>query len=84
MGQIFVANTGGVSSKEGAATCMAMERILTNFCDEVTEGRSSARVEEEGFELHVGGWIGNCKRAGRTEVCCRCVTLFCILFVRYF
>jgi len=37
-------------------TAMAMER-LSNFNDEVTEGWSSVRVEEEWAER--GGWIVN-------------------------
>ena len=51
---IFVAILAGVCFKEG--TAMAMER-LDNFSDEVTEGRSSARVEEERVERC--GWIVN-------------------------
>ena len=58
MGQIFVAILAGVCSKEGGtmAIAMAMER-LENLSDEVTEGRSNVRVEEERVER--GGWIVN-------------------------
>ena len=57
MGQIFASNLAiltAVCSKEGAV--MAMER-LTNFSDEVTEGRSSVTLEEERVERDI--WIVN-------------------------
>ena len=47
MGQIFVAILVGVCSKEDAA--MAME-LLQDLSDEVMEGRSNVRVEEERVE----------------------------------
>jgi len=49
---------------------MAMEQIIANFTDELTEGRSNVRVDEERVER--GGWFMNRggRRAGRIEVCC--------------
>ena len=43
-----------------------MER-LENLNDEVTEGRSSIRVDEDRVER--GGWIVNNMRVKRIEVC---------------
>ena len=48
-------NVGGSLFQRGG-TATVMER-LENFSDEVTEGQSSVRVEEERVER--GGWIVN-------------------------
>jgi len=55
MGQIAVAMLAGVCSIE-AGQLWLMERSA-NFSDEVTEGRSSVKVEEERVERE--GWIVN-------------------------
>jgi len=56
MGQIdSCCNAGGSSFQKGGAA-MALERSA-NFSDEVTEGRSSIRAEEELVERE--GWIVN-------------------------
>ena len=54
--QIFVAMLAGVCSRETGQLYTAIER-LENLSDEVTEGRSSVRVDEERVER--GGWIVN-------------------------
>ena len=59
-----------------------MER-LTKCRDDLTERRSSIRVEEEQIERD--GWAADVGgRVGRIEVCLRRVILFCILFVQVF
>jgi len=55
MGQIFCRNAGGSLFKRGG-TAMAMKRSA-NLSDDVTEGRSSVRAEEERVERE--GWIVN-------------------------
>jgi len=50
----YLSQYGSLFQRGG--TAMAVER-LANFNDEVTEGRSSIRVEEERVER--GGWIEN-------------------------
>ena len=54
MGQTFVAMLAGVCSREAGS--YAMER-LENLSDEVTEGLSSVRVDEDQVER--GGWMVN-------------------------
>ena len=49
-------NAGGSLFQRGG-TAMAMERSA-NFSDEVIEGRSSVRAEEERVKRE--GWIVNC------------------------
>jgi len=59
MGEIFCRITSGSLLQRGG-TGLAMEQ-LANFSDEVTEGRSSVRAEEERVERE--GWIVNsCRR----------------------
>ena len=48
MGQIFIAILVGVCSKEEGQLWLMVG--LANFNDEVTEGQSSVRVEEERVE----------------------------------
>ena len=51
-----IRRNAGVSLFPRGGTAKAMER-LENLSDEVTEGRSSARVDEDGVER--GGWMMN-------------------------
>src|SRR6218665_1084544 len=61
--QIFGGMLAGVCSRETGQLYTAIER-LENLSDEVTEGRSSVRVDEERVER--GGWIVNREKARTT------------------